>query len=468
MKQSGICQANTGRTLPGDEDLKERMISRLAAMLAVMICASACGSTSAGNVTSAAETAVSETEIKTAAETVTESTETDAETTGAVSETEEQETKPVPVDLSDGITDEMYERGLLSVGDTARLCKAFMKGESGQPITIGVIGGSITQGTAASSPANAYPSVYCKWWEEKFPESEITLVNAGIGGTDSYLGVNRVDEQLLAYDPDIVIVEFSVNDTNAATNKYSYDSLVRKILLHKSEPAVILLFMTQENGTSLQNVHREIGEAYDLPMLSWRDAVYPEVTAGTLDWKDISPDNIHPNDNGHILTGRFIGRYTEEIYDSLTENGALPEPADTSFTAPPLTKDYYSDAKMYYPSTLDTEGEGFETGSNRVYPGMFPENWVTDSGGTLRFEADCRTLGFFYLKTTDGKGGRYIVYVDGERRGSIDSDFRGGWGNYGATASVFIEDETKHHTVELVPYDGDENSSMTILGIMMS
>ncbi|MBQ4311367.1 MAG: SGNH/GDSL hydrolase family protein, partial [Oscillospiraceae bacterium] len=204
--------------------MKERMISRLAAMLAVMICASACGSTSAGNVTSAAETAVSETEIKTAAETVTESTETDAEITGAVSETEEQETKPVPVDLSDGITDEMYERGLLSVGDTARLCKAFMKGESGQPITIGVIGGSITQGTAASSPANAYPSVYCKWWEEKFPESEITLVNAGIGGTDSYLGVNRVDEQLLAYDPDIVIVEFSVNDTNAATNKYSYDS----------------------------------------------------------------------------------------------------------------------------------------------------------------------------------------------------------------------------------------------------
>lgn len=448
--------------------MKKRILSMISAMLAVMICASSCGSTSADNVTSAVQTGFSETGSNTASVTVTESAETAPESIEAAAETEEYVTEPVPVDLSNGITDEMYERGLLSIGDTKRLCKAFMKGESGQPITIGVIGGSITQGTAASSPQNAYPSVYSRWWEEKFPDSEITLVNAGIGGTDSYLGVNRVDEQLLAYDPDIVIVEFSVNDTNAATNKYSYDSLVRKILMHKSEPAVILLFMTQENGTSLQNVHREIGEAYDLPMLSWRDAVYPEVTAGTLDWKDISPDNIHPNDNGHILTGMFIGRYTEEIYDKLKENGALSEPVDTSFTVPPLTKDYYSDAKMYYPSTLDTEGEGFEAGSNRVYPDMFPENWVTDNGGTLRFEADCRTLGFFYLKTTDGKGGRYIVYVDGERRGSIDSDFRGGWGNYGATTSVFIEDETKHHTVELVPYDGDENASMTILSIMMS
>ena len=61
-------------------------------------------------------------------------------------------------------------------------------------------------------------------------EMSFQMRYAGIGGTNSYLGVHRVDEHLLAYKPDVVIVEFSVNDTDKTMNKYSYDSLVRKIL----------------------------------------------------------------------------------------------------------------------------------------------------------------------------------------------------------------------------------------------
>lgn len=74
----------------------------------------------------------------------------------------------------------------------------------------------------------------------------------------------------------------------------------------------------------------------------------------------------------------------------------------------------------------------------------------------------------FYLKTTDGKGGKYEIYVDGERQKTIDSDFSGGWGNYGATDSVAINQTSEHHSVEIKPAEGSESTSMTILGIMMS
>lgn len=135
-----------------------------------------------------------------------------------------------PVDLSKGLTDAMYERAVVSEGNKARLAKAMKKAANGEDITVGVIGGSITQGSSANDHNNCYAELFHKYWVEKFPQSNVNFVNAGIGGTNSYLGVHRVDTQLLDSKPDAVIVEFSVNDTDKLMNKYSYDSLVRKIL----------------------------------------------------------------------------------------------------------------------------------------------------------------------------------------------------------------------------------------------
>ncbi|MBQ5311043.1 MAG: SGNH/GDSL hydrolase family protein [Oscillospiraceae bacterium] len=369
-----------------------------------------------------------------------------------------------PVDISKGLTDEMYSRAVISTGNRARIAKTLRKAQSGEKITLGVIGGSITQGSRASEPSKCYASLFRTYFAEKFPTADVELINAGIGGTDSYLGVHRVDDQLLAFSPDIVIVEFSVNDTDRLMNKYSYDSLVRKILNCESEPAVILLFTTQDNGASLWETHSEIGRAYDLPMLSYREAVYPEVSAGTLDWKDISPDNIHPNDIGHSLIAGIISRYLDDVYDNIDSIDT-----DTSFSLPPYTADYYKNACMTGASGLDvTDMTGFEYGGNTVYPGLFPDNFVTKDGGTLSFETDCSCLGFFYLRQTDGKGGRYDVFIDGTHKGVLDADFTGGWGTYGDTKQILISKEKAHHTVEVKLSEGSEKAALTILGIMQS
>lgn len=370
-----------------------------------------------------------------------------------------------PVDLSKGLTDAMYERAVVSEGNKARLAKAMKKAANGEDITVGVIGGSITQGSSATDHNNCYAELFHKYWVEKFPQSNVNFVNAGIGGTNSYLGVHRVDTQLLDSKPDAVIVEFSVNDTDKLMNKYSYDSLVRKILNCDSQPAVMLLFTTQEDGTSLWETHKEIGAAYDLPMLSYRAVVYPEVSAGTLDWKDISPDNIHPNDEGHKLIGQLVSRYLDSVYDDLDNI----DDSSVAFDIPAYTADYYKDAKMLGASDITPrEISGFEQGGNSVYPELFPDNFVTEGEGYLKFETECKCLGFFYLKKVDGKGGKYDVYVDGERKGTLDADFKGGWGNYGETQQILISKDSEKHTVEIKLAEGSTNTSLTILGIMES
>ncbi len=430
------------------------MLRKTIAIIASITLLTACSGTQTGN-TATESTAAEQTAADTAV------SQTDAGTTAATEDNSPSE----PVDLEKGLTDKMYNRALLNEGNRARLANAMKKAKNGEAVTVGVIGGSITQGTAASNPSLCYGGLFNKWWTEKFPDTPVNYVNAGIGGTNSYLGVHRVDAQLLSEKPDVVIVEFSVNDTDRLMNKYSYDSLVRKIMNSESAPAVILLFTTQENGTSLQDTHLEIGLSYDLPCLSYREAVYPEVAAGTLNWKDISPDNIHPNDTGHSLIGQILSRYLDSVYDDMD---ALAE-GDTSFDAPAFTADYYPDAHILSANEIDPlEISGFTMGTNKVYPVLYPDNFVTEDEGYLKFEEDFACLGIFYLKTTDGKGGKYDVLVDGERKGIIDADFSGGWGNVGEPGQIVMGKENAHHTVEIKLSEGSDKTALTILGIMIS
>lgn len=370
----------------------------------------------------------------------------------------------IPVNLDEGVTDAMYERAVMNEGNLARLAGAMKKAKNGGEITVGVIGGSITQGSLASVPENCYASKFNEWWVKKFPDAKINFVNAGIGGTNSYLGVHRVDEQLLAYSPDVVVVEFSVNDSDTVMNKYSYDSLVRKILSSESDPAVILLFTTMDNGTSLQDTHKKIGEAYNLPMISYHDVVYPEVAAGTLAWTDISPDNIHPNDAGHDIINQLFSRYLDGVCDRLDEITEEP----SAFTDEPYTNDYYANAKIYSAADITAvSSEGFEVVEKDFYE-QFHNNWKTEEGGSLTFEVECANFGVFFMRTVDGKSGKYKVFVDGEGKGTLDADFTGGWGNYGETKQILFGGDTQKHTIEIKPAEGSENTKITILGLMIS
>ena len=129
--------------------------------------------------------------------------------------------------------------------DNTALAAVMKKAENGEPVTIAVLGGSITQGTISSGAKdnqlktkNCYAEIFFAWWRETFPNSKVTVVNAGIGATDSYLGVHRVQEDVLDFHPDVVLIEYSVNDAGTNTYKNTYDNLVYKVASSEDAPAV--------------------------------------------------------------------------------------------------------------------------------------------------------------------------------------------------------------------------------------
>jgi lysophospholipase L1-like esterase len=220
---------------------------------------------------------------------------------------------------ADLLSPSVIERSRVGLGDLKRLRAAFAKARRGEAVTIGVVGGSITVGAMATTPDRSYAARVLAWWRARFPASDVRLVNAGVGGTGCLYGAFRVGKDLLASKPDFVIVEFAVND--AWTDGEPFEGLIRQILARPNAPAVLLLFMMWQGGGNDQAMQAKVGAHYALPMVSFRDAFWPEMSAGRLQWSDLLVDVAHPNDAGHAAAARLVTSLLETADGDSEANG---------------------------------------------------------------------------------------------------------------------------------------------------
>lgn len=88
---------------------------------------------------------------------------------------------------------------------------ALDKAKQGRPITLVTLGDSITAGHNAGSQLGWAFRVR-DWLQKTYPQSKITLVNSGVSATESVFGACRVQKDVLAHKPDLVIVDLGTND----------------------------------------------------------------------------------------------------------------------------------------------------------------------------------------------------------------------------------------------------------------
>ena len=75
----------------------------------------------------------------------------------------------------------------------------------GAEIRIGYLGGSITA-------QEGWRPKTLAWFQKTYPDAKVRQINAAIGGTGSDLGVYRLKQDVLDHKPDLLFVEFAVND----------------------------------------------------------------------------------------------------------------------------------------------------------------------------------------------------------------------------------------------------------------
>ena len=81
--------------------------------------------------------------------------------------------------------------------------------EAGADVTIVAYGDSITAGFAVR---RGFPSFWKQMLEEKYPEAGVEMINSGISGDTTMDGLARLDWAVLSYEPDLVTINFGIND----------------------------------------------------------------------------------------------------------------------------------------------------------------------------------------------------------------------------------------------------------------
>lgn len=229
-------------------------------------------------------------------------------------------------------------RSLVRSGDPGRMDAFLRKCAAGGEVRIGFIGGSITEGALATANPNLYSARLCAFLGRSFPGTLFTEINAGIGATDSRYACSRVHTDLLGRFPDLIVLEFAVNDNQAdsAGVTETMEGLIRKSLAATYAP--VLLFHTMNrNGDSLNHRYQErLARYYDLPVVSLRNAMWPEMQTGRLVAEAFLVDGVHPNDTGHLASAYLLLQSVTRAYAAWDPRErwprmALPKPLSTGF-----------------------------------------------------------------------------------------------------------------------------------------
>lgn len=333
--------------------------------------------------------------------------------------------------LAAELDESVFERSLYDAGNTARLERVMARAEKGDTITVGVIGGSITGGARASKPEYRYGERIWAWWKEAFPKTRVEWINAGVGGTGSDFGSARVSTDLLASCPDFVVIEYSVNDGNTQRSAETLEGVVRQILKQPNMPAVVLLFMMSNptRGGNAQEWHGKIGKHYGLPMISFRDALWPEIEQGRLTWEDIIADSVHPNDIGHKYAADFVIRYLERVRTEKTGDAplqALPKAL--------LTTDHEFTVLMNAGSVLPLHAEALALADNSGWTVLDKSRhgpaWLSETpGSTLEFDFEAKSVSVTFHRRKENIGVAEAWVDDGPKvklEGLITADL---WNN---------------------------------------
>ena len=373
---------------------------------------------------------------------------------------------------------DMVEASIVSTGNNARLKKVLEKARSGGEVRVAAIGGSVTEGAGASTNTEGYAYKFAEAFKRDYcPEGadNMKFVNAGLSGTPSSLGIMRYDRDivgLLGGAPDLLVIEFAVNDSGEATHGQAYSSMIHRALTDNPDCAVILLFAVFKSKWNMQTNYIPEGEIYGLPMVSIKDAVAGPYASGELNDVLFFSDEYHPKTYGHQIMSdclmHLIGLIDREDPDPESE---VPEKGIKQVSYEHTTL-ITSDL-----STLE-EGVSVDPGSftltDKALQSMFftkksafGENFMHDKDGgnapfTLKLTCSKLLLNFKTSKTKTF--GLAEVLVDGTPVEACNGWASGGWNNCNVV-SVIDAEESAEHTVEIRMAEGFEDTSFTILSL---
>ncbi|KDQ06755.1 hypothetical protein BOTBODRAFT_39359 [Botryobasidium botryosum FD-172 SS1] len=175
-------------------------------------------------------------------------------------------------------------RTRLHLGTNTRIQRVIHKAMSGQPITMSVLGGSVSACHGSGEDpisSKCYPAQFFNWWNSVFPHPASELTNGAMRRTDSsyfsYCSAHHLPDRT-----DLVILEFDTDDSNDPAWLSHFELLVRSVLIRPDAPAVLVLghwspqMQTAHGFVGPEHLHTAVASFYDVPHVSIKGLLYDE------------------------------------------------------------------------------------------------------------------------------------------------------------------------------------------------
>ena len=370
--------------------------------------------------------------------------------------------------IPDSKYEEIIKKSLVTKGNNYLVKQVLAKMRAGEEVIVSAIGGSVTEGAGPSSYTQGYAYQFKDLFIEKYAvdKDKVKFVPAGIGGTPSAMGVVRYQKDVVnagGRDPDLLIIEFAVNDWLECTNTRGMEYIVRNALEHNT--AVIMLYAAA-TYTNQQGQIKPVADFYKLPQVSISDGLLNSGVNQEKDSKIYYSDYVHPTRYGHAYMAKCLMNLIDEIDKSeADEKPELPaayknENAFKNFAAIYAdTNDKNVTIKAGAFSNKDDAIQGYMHGGK-----CFPENWskTSDDKTPFTMTLECKSLIMIYKNANNDSFGKAEVYVDGKLQNTYAGHEDGGWNN--CMIVMIIDEKTvSKHTVEIKMATGDEDKAFTIL-----
>ena len=171
-------------------------------------------------------------------------------------------------------------------------------------------GSSSTEGVGASNPSAAYPAQLQRVLSQALPKGmSAEVVNSGIGGQDVDDMLARLQADVLARKPDIVIWQTGSNDPlrqvpierfEAKTREGIEAMQQRRIAVILMEPQWCPLLQSTPSADRFREAVRRIGGDLGVPVIRRFDLMQEWIADGRLTRTQmLAPDGLHMSDGGY-------------------------------------------------------------------------------------------------------------------------------------------------------------------------
>ena len=242
------------------------------------------------------------------------------------------------------------------------LANVIGKLKKGGDVTIGFLGGSITM-------QDGWRGKTLEWLRAQYKDANIIEVDVSLSGTGSALAACRTDNEIIAFNPDLVFVEYAVN----GGTQQEMEGIVRKIWDYDPMCDICFVYTTTVNTldsysnalpTRTVKDFETVADYYGIPSIAFGYQIAELNTQGKLTLKGTTPepgkilfsnDGVHPTMDGSILYAGAVVRGIATM-DKHATNDSFPRTLKA-----PLNNDNWENAKSIDDwSKMKFEGEWFD------------------------------------------------------------------------------------------------------------